>query len=123
MRKKLMLVDDEENVLVLVSAALEDDERFELLLARDGEEALELARREKPDLLLLDVLMPEIDGYEVCRRLKEDPETAFIKIIMLTALVEESGEMKAKAAGADGYLTKPFSIAALRNMLEEILFP
>lgn len=118
-----MLVDDEENVLVLVSAALEDDERFELLLARDGEEALELARREKPDLLLLDVLMPEIDGYEVCRRLKEDPETAFIKIIMLTALVEESGEMKAKAAGADGYLTKPFSIAALRNMLEEILFP
>ena len=123
MKKKVMLADDEEDVLVLVSAALGGDERFELLLARDGEEALELARQEKPDLLFLDLIMPKIDGYEVCQRLKEDPETAFIKIIMLTALIEESGEMKAKVAGANGYFTKPFSPAALRDKVEEILFP
>jgi len=122
MKKKVMLADDEEDVLALFSATLGDDERFDVLLARDGEEALELAQREKPELLFLDLLMPKISGYEVCRRLKENPETSSIKVIVLTALVEESGEKRVKAAGAEGYLTKPFSPLALLDKVEETLF-
>ncbi len=122
MKKKVMLADDEEDILALFSATLGDDERFDVLLARDGEETLKLAQREKPDLLFLDLLMPKINGYEVCRRLKGNPETSSIKVIVLTALVEESGEERARIAGAEGYLTKPFSPLALLDKVEETLF-
>ena len=121
MEKKVMLADDEEELLALVSATLEGSEGFKILLAQDGAEALEMARREKPDLLFLDVMMPKLNGYEVCRELKKDPATASITIIMLTALAQDSERIKAMEAGADGYLTKPFSPTALLNKVEEIL--
>lgn len=116
-----MLADDEEGIRALVSATLGDRTQYQVLLARDGNEALRIARWEKPDLLFLDVLLPGLDGYEVCRALKEDADTAYIKIIMLTALAQESGEGKAFAAGADGYLSKPFSPAALLERVREVL--
>lgn len=121
MAKKVMLADNEEGIRALVSAILGDRTQYQVLLATDGDEALRIARREKPDLLFLDVLMPCLDGYEVCRALKEDADTSHIKIIMLTALAQESVEGKAIAAGADGYLTKPFSPTTLLEKVRQAL--
>lgn len=121
MPKRILLVDDEEAILELVSATLGHDDGYQFVLARDGEEALNIARRDKPDLIILDILMPKKDGYYVCRTLKEDPETAHIKVVILTALAQELDCQKALASGADGYLTKPFSPMALLEKLEQSL--
>lgn len=123
MTKKLLLADDEEGILALVSSTLAGDERYEVLMARNGDEALYLARQEKPDLLFLDIRMPRKDGYEVCRALKEDPDTAHIKVVMLTALPREANWERAMEAGADGYITKPFSPTMLLKKAEEVLDP
>lgn len=109
MSKTILLVDDEEAVLELISATLSYDDSYRFILARDGEEALSVARRDKPDLILLDILMPKKDGYHVCRALKQDPETSHIKVLILTALTQDLEYQRAVESGADGYLTKPFS--------------
>ncbi len=121
MRKKILVADDEEFIRQLVSATLRDDQRFDLLLAADGVEALELAQKEKPDIIFLDILMPKLDGFEVCRRLKSDPQTSAIRIIMLTALGSQADREKGEEVGADGYFTKPFSPTALIQEVEEKL--
>lgn len=121
MRKKILVADDEELIRQLVSATLRDDRRFDLLLAADGIEALELAQKEKPDIIFLDVLMPKLDGFEVCRRLKSDPQTSAIQIIMLTALDSQADRDRGEEVGADGYFTKPFSPRALIQEVEERL--
>ena len=123
MTKKVLLADDEVMIRTLIAATLEFDERYQVLVARDGEEALTTAQREKPDLVLLDIMMPERNGYEVCRALRGDLETAHIKVIMLTALAQESDRSKALEAGADDYFTKPFSPRALLEKVEEVLSP
>lgn len=123
MMEKVLIADDEEGILVLVLLTLAGDERYEVLMTRDGEEALDLARREKPDLVFLDITMPRKNGLEVCRELKKDPETAHIKIVMLTALPREKYWEQAMAAGADGYFTKPFSPTLLLKNVEEVLNP
>ena len=121
MTKRILLVDDEEATLELVSATLGHDNGYQFVLARDGEEALTTALRHKPDLILLDILMPKRDGYYVCRALKRNPETAHIKVLILTALAQEIDRQKALESGADGYLIKPFSPMALLEKLEESL--
>ena len=121
MTKKILLVDDEEAVLALVSATLDGDDRYSLLLARNGDEAVMIASRESPDLLFLDIMMPDMDGYEVCRSLRKDPSTADIRIIMLTALAQDFDRRKAMDVGADEYMTKPFSPTALLERVEELL--
>ena len=121
MAKKILLVDDEEAVLALVSATLADDDRYSLFLANNGEEAVRVAVREQPDLLFLDVMMPDMDGYEVCRLLRKEPSTADIKVIMLTAMVQDIDRCKALEVGADEYMTKPFSPTALLEKVEELL--
>ena len=121
MTKKVLLADDEEDILMLVSATLGGDDRYSLILARDGEEALGIAQREKPDLLFLDILMPKMNGYEVCQLLKKDPTTAQIKVIMLTALAQEADRERALEAGADDYFSKPFSPTALLKRVEDLL--
>ena len=118
MTHKVMLADDEEGILALVAATLGDDGNYQLILARDGDEALRVARQEQPALLFLDVLMPARNGYEVCRLLKSDPATASMKIVMLTALAQDSAKQKALEAGADDYLTKPFSPTTLLEKVE-----
>lgn len=123
MVKKILLADDEEPVRALVAATLKNDNRYQLLEARNGMEALELARRERPDLVLLDVVMPHIDGFEVCRQLKADPATRHITVIMLTALAQEADKERGQQVGADGYFTKPFSPLALLNKVDEVLGP
>jgi len=119
--RKVLLVDDYEGVLSLVHATLRNDERYQILLARDGEEALDIARLEKPDLIFMDIMMPKTDGYSVCRVLKDDPDTSQIKVVLLTALDTEFTRDRGMEAGAVDYITKPFSPIALLEKVDDIL--
>ena len=119
--RKVLLVDDYEGVLSLVHATLRNDERYQILLARDGEEALDLARLEKPDLIFMDIMMPKTDGYSVCRELIDDPDTSQIKVVLLTALDTEFSRDRGMEAGAVDYITKPFSPIALLEKVDDIL--
>ena len=119
--KKILLADDEESVLALVSATLENTDRYELLLARDGEEAIRIARQEMPELLFLDIMLPKADGYDVCKTLRQDKRTDGMKIIMLTAMAQDIDRLKGIEAGADEYLTKPFSPTALLQHVEGLM--
>ncbi|MBI2853389.1 MAG: response regulator [Chloroflexi bacterium] len=121
MRKKILLADDEDTVRSLIAATIRDDSQYVLLEARDGKEALEIARREKPDLILLDIVMPGLTGFDVCQQLKSDPATKSISIVLLTALSQESDRETGRRAGADGYFSKPFSPIALLRKAEEAL--
>ena len=121
MPKTILLADDEEGILALLSATLEGDQRYGLLMARDGEEALSICREQKPDVMFLDLRMPKLDGCEVCRALKQDPQTADIKVIVLTAMAQETDRDKALEAGADDYLTKPFSPRVLLEKATQYL--
>jgi phosphate regulon transcriptional regulator PhoB len=117
MAEKILVVDDEENILELVRYNLEK-EGYEVLLARDGAEALEVAQREKPDLIILDLMLPGVDGLEVCRTLRQKSN---VPILMLTAKREETDRVIGLELGADDYLTKPFSLRELLARVRAIL--
>ncbi len=120
--KTILIVDDQMEVRTLVDVTLRIGD-YRILQAASGDEALEIARREKPDLILLDVMMPNssLDGFEVCRRLKQDPATRETTVVMLTALGQEVDKEKGFAVGADDYFVKPFSPLALMRKVEEVL--
>ncbi len=118
--QSVLIADDEEDVRQLLLLALKSPS-YQLFSAKDGLEALETARKEIPMLALLDVMMPGLDGFEVCRLLKNDPVTASIKVVMLTARSQDSDRTRGTEAGADHYITKPFSPAALRNEVAGML--
>ncbi len=105
---RILVVDDEKNILELVRFNLER-EGYEVLTATDGAEGLDLARRESPDLIVLDVMLPGMNGLEVCRELHLDPATGNIPIIMLSARAEETDRVLGLEMGADDYIVKPFS--------------
>lgn len=117
---RILVVDDENINLRLVSRLLEM-EGYEVVTAQSGESALHLIEQKRPDLALLDVMMPLMDGYELCRRLRQNPLTARIPIVMLTALVDENDRLKGIEAGADDCLPKPFDVDVLRTMLKRFL--
>lgn len=117
-KKRILLVDDENRVREVIALTL-GQENFLILQAASGREAVELARAERPDLILVDLLMPEMDGLEVCRLLKADPSTAGIKVFILTARSGREEEARAWAAGADGFFSKPFSPMSLLNKIYE----
>ncbi len=121
MRKRILLVDDEEGVLRLLEATLGNNADYDLMVAHDGREALDIAGREKPDLVILDMLMPMLDGSAVCQTLKQNPSTSRTKVIMLTALTQHGDRLKALAAGADHFMTKPFSPTTLLTKVDEML--
>ncbi len=106
--KKILIVEDEKDILQLVKLYLEK-EGYRTVTASTGSEGLAQVRSEKPDLLVLDLMLPEIDGLEICKRLRSAPDTAMIPIIMLTAKAEESDTIIGLELGADDYVTKPFS--------------
>ncbi len=121
MRKRVLVVDDEENVVKLISAMLSYDDRYQVAVARDGQEALSMALQERPDLVILDMLMPKLDGAAVCRELKSNLATVHTKVIVLSALTQQGDRQRALMAGADDFLTKPFSPTALLLKVEQIL--
>ena len=110
MQPKVLIVDDEPHIRLLIEQALEDlaDEGVELLLAADGEQALEIIRRENPQLIFLDVMMPEMTGFDVCQVDKDELGLQEIRVVMLTAKGQESNIDKGYEVGADIYMTKPF---------------
>ncbi len=116
----LLIAADEPHIVSLVRATLEDDS-IRVLEASDGLTALECARSERPDVLLLDVHMPGLDGVEVCRRLRSEAQFARAKIIMLTAAAQTADVARGLAAGADHYLTKPFSPIRLLTLVQSLL--
>jgi DNA-binding response OmpR family regulator len=116
----ILVVDDEPPILELVRFTLED-EQIRVLEAGDGLQALETALAARPDLILLDVQMPRLDGLEVCRRLRADASLAGTRIVMLTAAGQDADRARGLAAGADEYLTKPFSPLALFTLVRSFL--
>lgn len=117
---KILIVDDEANIRQLVKYNLEK-ESYQILEAEDGFQGLRLAKTEKPDLMLLDLMLPQMDGLEVCRSLKGNPATAALPIIMLTAKSEEIDKVIGLELGADDYMTKPFSPRELVARVKAVL--
>lgn len=116
----ILIADDEPAILDLVRFTLEDPQ-VHIVEAADGAVALELARRVRPDVALLDVQMPRLSGLDVCRRLRELPECAHTRIVMLTAAAQAEDRRRGLAAGADHYLTKPFSPLALLTLIRSLV--
>ncbi len=123
MRQKILIVDDEPHIRALLEQTLEDfeDEGIELLTAGDGLEAWELIQDEQPNLVILDVMMPRMSGYEVCERLRAEPSLKDTYVIMLTAKGQEVDRQRGEEVGADEYVTKPFDPDYLIERSEAIL--
>lgn len=120
MRKKILLVDDDMEIIEMVSFNLKKA-GFSIGTASDGVEALKKARSIAPDLILLDLMLPELDGFAVCEILRRDKTTASIPIVMLTALSSELSRLAGLDCGADAYVTKPFSPRQLVSKVDDIL--
>jgi len=118
--KTVLVADDEPTIRALVNAIL-DGSDVRTLEAADGPEALDMAQRYQPDLVLLDVVMPRMDGFAVCQKIKAESSMARTPVLLLTALAQESDHQRARHAGADGIVQKPFSPAVLRATVENIL--
>lgn len=119
-KERILVVDDEEDILELIRYNLVK-EGFVVLCAEDGEECLEMTAKHSPDLIVLDLMMPGIDGLDVCKRLKNDPETQNLPIIMLTAKSSESDVVVGLELGADDYVVKPFSPRILIARIKSVL--
>ncbi len=119
-KEKILVVDDEEDILELVGYNLEKN-GYEVTCVATGEAALESARGQPPDLVLLDLMLPGVDGLDVCKLLKRDPKTAHIPVVMLTAKGEEADIVAGLELGADDYVTKPFSPRVLLARIRAVL--
>ena len=120
MPKRILIVDDEPDLLDMVQINLEM-EGYECLVAYDGFRALDRARKEQPDLIILDVMLPGLNGYKVCRLLKFDEKYKRIPIIMLTAEAQQADRLMGEATGANYYMTKPFDADKLLAKVKELL--
>ena len=120
MNTKILIVDDEEDILTLLEYNLEKA-GFKVISADDGPEAIELAKKEKPALIILDIMLPSMEGTEVCKAIKRDDATSHIPIIMLTAKGEEVDRIVGLELGADDYITKPFSPRELILRVKAVL--
>ena len=121
MPKKILVVDDEVHIVQIVKFNLEKRGGYEILVGKNGEEGLEIARAEKPDLILSDVMMPKMSGFKFCEEVKKDDNIKHIPFIILTAKGQESDVKSGQSVGADDYITKPFSPKALLAKVTEIL--
>ena len=120
MPKEILIVDDEPSIVVPIQFLMEQ-QGYSVLVAENGEDALDLIYKYKPDLILLDIMLPRIDGYEVCEIVRLNPEYRDIKIIFLTAKGREVEIAKGLSLGADAYITKPFSNTELVAKVQELL--
>ena len=123
MAQKILVVDDEANIRNLMDQILEvlEDEDVEILFAEDGQEAMDTIESEKPELVFLDVMMPEMDGFEVCERVKNTEALEDVHIVLLTAKGQEADKQKGMDAGANDYMTKPFRMRTVLNKAREVL--
>ena len=120
MPSRILIADDEPNILISLEYLMQR-EGYEVHLARDGQEALDLLRSVRPDLVLLDVMMPRKSGFEVCQALRADEALKGTLVLMLTAKGRETDIAKGLGVGADAYMTKPFSTQALAQKVRELL--
>ena len=120
MQKKILIVDDEPNIVMSLEYAFKKKD-FEVFIARDGTEALDISDREKPDLILLDIMMPEMDGYETLKRVRDNKDLSHTKVVFLSAKSKEKDVEKGLKMGADSYMTKPFSIKKIISDIEDLL--
>jgi len=118
-KKKILIADDEQSVRELVKRLL--SQNHIVLEAGDGEEAIEIARREEPDLILMDIMMPKVDGYTACYQIKQDQATKAIPVVMLTGVGHELNKKLSWEVGARGYITKPFSLQGLLDVISPLL--
>jgi DNA-binding response OmpR family regulator len=116
MSHTILIADDEPNIVISLEFLLER-EGYRVLIARDGQEALDTITRDRPAMVLLDVMLPKLSGYDVCQRIRQNPDWADVKVVMLTARGREVEIAKGLALGADAYITKPFST---RDLLQQI---
>lgn len=119
-KKKILLVEDEKDMAYAVTLQLEA-KGYEVITASDGREGLDMARTKKPDLIILDLMLPKIDGYKVCRMLKFDDKYMKIPIILFTSRAQGSDKKTGKEVGADAYITKPFEPSVLLDKIYELL--
>jgi two-component system, OmpR family, alkaline phosphatase synthesis response regulator PhoP len=122
MAKKLLIVDDESHIRTLLEQTLEEleDEGIEFLSAENGEQALEIIQAENPQLVFLDVMMPKMNGMEVCRRVKKELSLSNVYIVLLTAKGQELDRQKGQEVGADVYMTKPFDPEMILSKAKEV---
>jgi CheY-like chemotaxis protein len=118
-KKKILIADDEPGVRLTVIRMLEKD--YVVLEATNGEEAVDIVKEQRPDLILMDLMMPRKDGYTACYEIKNDQETKLIPVIILTAVGHELNKKYAVEMGADGYITKPFTIQELTGVITPLL--
>jgi two-component system, OmpR family, alkaline phosphatase synthesis response regulator PhoP len=123
MEQKILIVDDEAHIRMLIEQTLEEleDEGVEFLTAENGEIALEIIQKENPKLVFLDVMMPKMNGMEVCRRVKKELELKDVFIVLLTAKGQELDRLRGQEVGADVYMTKPFDPEVLLSKAKEVL--
>lgn len=120
MEKKILIVDDEQDLVEMMKMRLEAV-GYNVISAADGQAALDLARKEKPDLIILDIMLPKMDGYKVCALLKKDSRYSGIPILMFTAKAQDSDMKMGEEAGANGYVTKPFEPEVLLKKIKEFV--
>jgi DNA-binding response OmpR family regulator len=119
-KKRILVVDDEKEMVFAIKMALESN-GFAVLDAYDGQTALDIARAESPDLIILDIMLPKLDGYKVCRILKFDKKYKKTPIILFTARLQKNDETTGYEVGADAYMTKPFEAQNLLKKIKELL--
>jgi len=121
-RKKILIVDDDKIIVQTLVLAFEEDEHgYEVISSADGFEAGMQVEHFKPDIVILDIMMPDINGYEVCKRIKSNPETQHTKVIVLSAYLEEESFRKMKAFGADACFSKPLPLSDLKKEVAKLL--
>jgi DNA-binding response OmpR family regulator len=120
MPSKILIVDDEPNIIVPLQFLMEKN-GYQVMVAESGEEALESISKFRPDLILLDIMLPGVDGYEICQIIHENPQWQNTKIIFLTALGRDMDIAKGMALSADAYITKPFSISDVVEKVKRLL--
>jgi two-component system, OmpR family, alkaline phosphatase synthesis response regulator PhoP len=120
MPRNVLIADDEQNIVISLQYLMKR-EGHAVSVARDGREALAAIQRDRPDLVLLDVMMPGLSGFDVCQAVRADPELAGVKILLLTAKGRDTDLAKGLALGADGYMTKPFSTQELAARVRALL--
>jgi two-component system cell cycle response regulator len=118
---KILIVEDEEVIVKLLDAIFSDLMNYMTFYARNGQGAINIARVNNPDIILLDIHLPDMTGYEVCKFVKSDPAMSHTKVVMLSGMTQNSDWLKAQEVGADDYIAKPFNSIALMKRVEELL--